>query len=316
MDPFYGRALLQWPVTLATLTIFGTAAFAMLADRIDRRGSEALQREMLTVWRLMAATIVLVAPPLLVTLAAEMAGTSWSEAIPVLPEVIAETHAGHAWLALMPSAAAVFAGTFLPVSSAAKTLAVLGLGALLMFAQAMLSHAIDHGTFAVFVYFIHEAAAGAWLGALAGLWIGARRARLPMEWTEGASRVTSRVAFWSVGAIVLSGAYTAWQSLGLDWYRLIYSSYGRTLTFKLVAFSIVVSFGAYNRERLMPEIARADAQELLLRNVGIESVLLGTIVLGFATLLANTPPATGHMHSGMAMMNTPWHETARPERRA
>jgi putative copper export protein len=40
----------------------------------------------------------------------------------------------------------------------------------------------------------------------------------------------------------------------------------------------------------MPTVSESSAQESLLRNVGIESVLL-VGVLGLAALLANTPPA-------------------------
>jgi putative copper export protein len=84
---------------------------------------------------------------------------------------------------------------------------------------------------------------------------------------------------------------------------LLFSSYGRTLIVKVVVFCAVLSMGAYNRERLIPDVAASSTQRILLRNVGIESLVLGVVVVGLAALLANTPPARGHMmsHPGMAM---------------
>jgi putative copper export protein len=84
---------------------------------------------------------------------------------------------------------------------------------------------------------------------------------------------------------------------------LLFSSYGRTLIVKVVAFCAVLSIGAYNRERLIPDIAASSTQRILLRNVGMESLVLGVVVVGLAALLANTPPARGHMmsHPGMTM---------------
>ena len=38
------------------------------------------------------------------------------------------------------------------------------------------SHAIDRGTVAIIIYFIHEVAAALWIGAVLGLWFGAVRA--------------------------------------------------------------------------------------------------------------------------------------------
>jgi len=115
--------------------------------------------------------------------------------------------------------------------------------------------------------------------------------------------MVSTMAVWSVAALVLSGAYTAYQGLGFSVDRLLFSSYGRTLVVKVVVFCAVLSIGAYNRERLIPDIAASGTQRILLRNLGIESLVLGVVVVGLAALLANTPPARGHMmsHPGMAI---------------
>ena len=112
----------------------------------------------------------------------------------------------------------------------------MGLSAVLMFCEAQLSHAVDHGGRAVLIYLIHEAAAGSWIGALLGLWMVARRAQPSADWVARAARMVSTIAAWSVAALVLSGAYTAYLGLGLSIDRLLFSSYGRTLMVKVVMF--------------------------------------------------------------------------------
>jgi putative copper export protein len=62
------------------------------------------------------------------------------------------------------------------------------------------------------------------------------------------------------------------------------------LLLKIGLFAIVVAIGGYNRFILMPAIGERSPQDLLLRNVVMETVLL-IGVLGVTALLSNTPPA-------------------------
>ena len=64
---------------------------------------------------------------------------------------------------------------------------------------------------------------------------------------------------------------------------------------KIAVFSLVLPIGAYNRYRLLPDIGVPSTQRSLVRNVGIESLILAVAVLGLAAILANTPPAHGHV---------------------
>ena len=303
MGPLYGRALLEWPFTLALLTIFGTAAFALAARRLSGVALESMVAAMLPAWRAMALAIVLISPLLMVSITAEMAAVSWSDAIPVVPQVVTQTHAGDVWRWSLPAGVLLLIAAIAPISSNARVWIIAGLSGLLMLMEAMLSHAADKGGIAVLVYLVHETAAATWMGALFGFWMVVRRAQTTPAWTARAAQLVSTTAAWSVAAIVLSGCYTAYQGLGLSLDRLLFSSYGRTLLIKVVAFGAVLSTGAYNRERLLPDATDLVSQKMLLRNVGVESLLLGTAVVGLACLLANTPPAPGHMmnHSGMQM---------------
>ena len=151
------------------------------------------------------------------------------------------------------------------------------------------SHAIDRASVAVIVYFIHEVAAALWIGAILGLWFGAIRGGLDRLGTA------SRSAGFEGGGMDRHGTdserpLTAYYSLGADPHRLLDAAYGRTLVDKVCAAILVLLIGAYNRYWLMPTVSESSAQQSLLRNVGVEIVML-IGVLGLAALLANTPPA-------------------------
>jgi len=302
MEAQYGRAVLQWLVTFALATIFGTSAFTVAAGNLEGCGRESIVATLKPAWRAMSAMMLLASTVMIVSVTSEMAGVSWRAAIPLVSQVVAQTHVGEVWRLLVPTAVALALAAFAPLGRYAA-LALSVLSALLMFLEALVSHSVDKGGVAVVFYFVHEAAAGMWMGGLLAFWMVTRRAKPSPGWVAGAARFVSAMAGWSVGAIVLSGAYTTYQELGFSLDRLLYSSYGRTLLIKVVAFCAVLSIGAYNRERLIPDIADMGSQRALLRNVGVESVVLGVVVLGLAALLANTPPASGHMmsHPGMAM---------------
>jgi len=172
-----------------------------------------------------------------------------------------------------------------PLKTAALSLVS---GALLLLVS-FSSHAIDRGRIALIVYFTHEVASALWVGAILGLWFGAVRGKLGSGWIQRTAPRVSSVAGWTVATLILSGLYTAYYSLGADPHRIIDSAYGRTLVEKVCAAMLVLLIGAYNRYYLMPTVSETSAQETLLRNVGLESLLL-IGVLGLAALLANTPP--------------------------
>ena len=303
MEALYGRALLEWALVFASAATFGTATFVLAVRGFDGCPAASTIAALLPAWRLMAIAIFFVSPMMLIKLSAEMSGVSWREALPFVPEVLSQTHSGQVLRWELIIAALLLVCLFAPLASTARAVALASFSAVLMFCRAQLSHAVDHGSVAILIDLLHQAAAGSWIGALLGLWVVTRRAQPSSDWVAQAARVVSSIAVWSVAALVLSGAYAAYQGLGFSADRLLLSSYGRTLVVKVVVFCAVLSIGAYNRERLIPEVAASGTQRILLRNVGIETLVLGVVVVGLAALLANTPPARGHMmsHPGMAM---------------
>jgi putative copper resistance protein D len=299
------RALLEWPLVVATVVTFGTAAFVLLSAGSGRDDLSAVMACALPIWRLLAVVTVLVSPFILVNVTADMATVSWAGALPLVPEVLAQTHAGRVWEWLLPTALLFLLVAYIPIRQSIRARMVFVLAGVLLFLQALLSHAIGKGVFAVTVYFVHEVAAGLWVGALLVLWIVALRGNAPEVWIVDAAQRVSKLAFWSVLAIVISGVYAAYNGLGFDMYHLLYSAYGRTLIAKVAVFAAVLALGGYNRYWLVPKVNDSTALDGLLYNVGVESIILLFGVLGLASLLANTPPAHGPGgqagHSMMAM---------------
>ena len=280
------RALLVWPLLIAHTVIFGTAAFVAIAPGGRTR---PVVGAMLPAWRALAMLAVIFSPPFLLLTAANMGDVRMRVALPLLPEVVQETHFGHVWASSFGLTLALAIAAWLPGRGAAKAAVLAAIDGALLLLDSFSGHAIDRGRVAVAVYFAHEAAASIWLGAIAGLWFAGVRGKADSRWTAEAARRVSRVAGVTVIVLILSGAYTAYYSLAGDPHRLIESVYGRVLVDKICAAMIVLVIGAYNRYWLIPDASKVDAQQALLRNVAIESILL-IGVLGLAALLGNTPP--------------------------
>jgi putative copper export protein len=284
------RAILAWPVLAAQLLIFGTAVFALsLAD--DASGErERLLASLIGAWRVLGLTALLFSPILFVEIAAGMAGTDCWGALPFATQVLRETHAGAVWEWRLPLTISLGVVAWLPLARARMALLLLLLSGALMLCESLTSHAIDHGDAAVAIHWVHQMSVAVWIGAILSFWLGAQRARLSDVWVNATAPWVSRLAEWTVAALILSGVYTAYHALKGDPALLLYAAYGRVLLVKLGAASIVLMIGAYNRFMLIPELAVSGARGMLLRNVAIESILLLGVV-GVAALLANTPPA-------------------------
>jgi len=298
-----GRALLVWPLVVSLVTIFGTTSFVLLSAGERISDFQAVAPSLLTLWRVLAAVIFVLSPLVLLNITADMAGVSWASAVGFAPQVLAETHAGSVFEWFLPVALLLLLSACIPLPQSIRTTMLSLLAGVLLMLQALLSHAIDKGALAVAVYFLHELAVGLWVGALLALWMVTRYGDPPDIWVERAARRVSKLAFWSVIALVISGTYTAYNGLGFDLYRLVFSAYGRTLITKVTVFAGVLVIGAYNRYWLVPKVAEPAARDALLRNVRIESVILLLAVVGLASLLANTPPGHGMGgHGGHPMM--------------
>jgi putative copper export protein len=278
--------IFTWPVLVAHLIIFGTAAFALIFAPVAMLETAATAHQTVKLWRGFAILNLAISPLLFLEMASEMAQLTWTQTLPFLQEITSETLAGRVWIWRLRLVVILAVAVWMPLRKKAIALAALITTAALLALGSITTHAVDHGALAVTIYFVHQAAAGLWLGALASLLIVTRGGADMVR--DLAPRV-SRVCTSSVAIIALSGVLTTFQSIGWNLHLLIDSSYGRTLVGKLVTAAPALLLGGYNRYWQMPKLSEASVRALLLRNVAGECLLL-VAVLAWTAMLANTPP--------------------------
>jgi putative copper export protein len=278
-----GPAIFAWPVLVAQLLIFGTAAFALLFAPAQLGDYD---RDARVLWRGLAMLNLVMSPAVFMQIACGMAQASWLEVLPFVPRILRETVAGRVWM--WRFAVVVILAIVVWVSARATLIAwaALALSAILIVLNSLTSHAIDKGALVVGLYSIHQAAAGLWLGALVSLLMSARRG--PDALAAFTPRV-STVCAWSVGIMVISGPLIALRWLGWNPHLLLDSAYGRTLTVKIIIAAPALLLGGYNRYWQVPGIGKASVRAVLIRSVSAECVLL-LAVFAWSAILANTPP--------------------------
>jgi putative copper export protein len=244
---------------------------------------------MAALWRWLAVVILVATPLRFLTVAARMADASIRDVFPFVPQIMRETFAGRVWAWRMAAAIVLAVAAWVPARAMRGAGMIVAVSALLLIFQSITSHAVDKGAFAMTVHFVHQAAAGLWIGALVSLLIGASYSHADAQWLRAATSRVSAVAGWSVAVLAVTGAVRAWNALGLRVDLLLYSLYGRTLLWKLATAASVILLGGYNRYRLVPAIGEPPARATLIRNVTVECILLIAVV-GWSAVLANTPP--------------------------
>jgi copper transport protein len=136
---------------------------------------------------------------------------------------------------------------------------------------------------------IHVLASAIWVGGL--LWLLIRPAGDDLLlFATDADRVSTR-ALWAVIAVAFTGVVQT--RLFLDsWPGLVTSAYGLLVLAKTAGLLVLVAFGAYNRQRIMPRLTAApNATEVaVLRSSVMREVVVVAIVILLGGLLAYVPP--------------------------
>ena len=144
----------------------------------------------------------------------------------------------------------------------------------------------------------HLLAAGAWIGALAGLsWLLWRPAsRLTVATAHRALAGFATAGTLIVGVLVVSGMVNAWQTVGPGQFLALGDTgYGRLLLVKLGLFTLMLGLAAAHRFRLTPALALAvphlgGALAWLRGGLALE-IALGVMVLAAVAWLGTlTPP--------------------------
>jgi putative copper export protein len=281
-----GPAIFTWPVLVAQLLIFGTAAFALMFAPVAIGESNGASDRVVMLWRLLAMLNLAMSPLLFMEIASRMAQTGWMRVLPFIPQIMRETVAGRFWVWRFAAVVMLAMVVWIPARATLVAFATLTLSSLLIVLGSLTSHAIDKGAPVVAIYSVHQATAGLWLGALASLLMAARRG--PDALAAFTPRV-STVCVWSVAIMVISGPLIALRWLGWNPHLLLDSAYGRTLMGKLATATPALLLGASNRYWQVPRVAQKSVRVVLIRSVVGECVLL-LGVLAWSALLANTPP--------------------------
>ena len=160
----------------------------------------------------------------------------------------------------------------------------------------------DFTIFAVPLDTIHVLAMSVWLGGLVVLVIAA----LGGGFSGGLRRALttfSRLAFWSVVVLVLSGLFASWRQVGFAVDGYLHTSYGNILLSKLGIVVALVGLAAVSRSIVRKrQSAPLDAPDSVVaaideRTVGglrksvASEVVLGLAVLAVTAMLVNAQPA-------------------------
>ena len=282
------QPILAWPLVGSQLLIFGTTAFALFAAPRDVVAGDVSRRSLVVLWRVLALIVLVASPLRLLSVAAGMADSTFREVLPSMPQIMRETFAGRVWTWRLATALLLALAACLPASGRLTTSLMFVISAMLLGFQSVTSHAVDKGAFAIAIHFVHQVAAGMWIGALVSLLMGASW-YAGADWLRSATLRVSTIAGWSVAALIVTGLIRAWEAMGLQLGLLVNSIYGRTLLWKVGTAATVILIGGYNRYRLVGSVGESSARAVLIRNVAVECVLLA-VVLGWSVVLANEPP--------------------------
>ncbi len=149
---------------------------------------------------------------------------------------------------------------------------------------------------------VHVLGMAIWLGGLVALLAGALGGGFSGS-LRRALVTFSRLAFWCVIALIVSGFFAAWRQVGFTIRGYTSTSYGNILLVKLAIVAVLVGVAAVSRRIVRARqtaplgapdsvVAAVDEKTTtgLRRSVGTE-VLLGIAVLAVTALLVNAQPA-------------------------
>lgn len=187
-----------------------------------------------------------------------------------------------------------------------------GLAAFLAISPALAGHAQTQSPSGLLIPMdaLHVTAMSVWVGGLAvltGVLPAATRALETSDRTRLLAAVLVRfstVALVAVCVILASGLVQSYMHVrSVD--NLINTGYGRAVLAKMVLLAVLIGFGAYNRQRLVPGLqalaaggGSPGAAGLAIRRSLRAEVLLLVVVIGVTSLLVSYAPANGTAASG------------------
>lgn len=256
----------------------------------------------------------------------EMGSSSFMDSLPLLPQVLQQTHFGHAWGLHLVALAALWFGWGLSrrLSSEGGMGFMLAAMLLLAFTYSASSHAADQGDFkpSEFIDWLHVLAASTWGGGILGTLLfifPALRQQSDQQhgqiMADAAARLSTLSAF-ALMAVFLTGLLNAVFRLG-NFDTLITTGYGRILSAKLLLVALMALIGAINRLLLVPKVQQQattgakgnHAVGQLRLSLRIDSALVLLVLVAAAFLIQGMPPAAMQGMPGMEKGNMPGMES-------
>ncbi|MGH7863357.1 MAG: copper resistance D family protein [Candidatus Binataceae bacterium] len=288
MTSAISRAIVAWPALIATLAIFGTSAFALILDGrgISRIGQTAILPRM---WKWLSGINFCFTLIAVLVATADIAEAPVIAAAAYLPEVLSATHFGRVSIARAAFSIILMAAAIGAQASRRRTRLLCFVSAMILFTQSASSHAYDMGSLTVAIHFLHQVAAGLWIGALGALAIASRSDGARGDEFASLALAVSKAAGWSVALIVATGLLTAYRALGWSYTQWGYSLYGQTLVAKVSVAAAAIALGAYHRWKVVPRVRDGAARTALGRSVAAELLLIA-VILATSAMLAHFPP--------------------------
>lgn len=301
--------LARWLHLASSVFLVGATALLLIAGSSDRPTARRWESWVLTACRV----LVLVALGTAIVTVAHHTAVLEERAVAALEpaslaRMLTQTQGGMVWLAR--GGLLVLLAAFLAVRAEVRDrtdwralrgqVALLGLVGLGLVAAAGHAAAVEPGTAtALAADVVHLGAAGLWIGGLPALalllWLAGRRQGADARpYAVLAARRFSRVALALVGALAVSGLWSAWLQVA-SVAGLLGTRHGNLLLVKLVLFAAMLVLAWLNR-RVIPALAGnaasvgRPAMRRLSRLVAAEAAL-ALLVLALVAAMTVTPPA-------------------------
>ncbi|WP_132993721.1 cytochrome c oxidase assembly protein [Gordonia zhaorongruii] len=189
------------------------------------------------------------------------------------------------WTAIFAAAAAVIARVALRWG---WSFAVIALAFLSFMPSALLGHSSAGGAHDVATnsLILHIVAAAAWAGGLLAV---VAYAFGDGRWRTLAVRRYSRVAFWSLIVVGVSGVFNALVRMSVE--QVFTTTYGLIVLGKVGAFAVAGVIGGLHRKVTITELEGTDAarKSLFVRFAAVEMIAFA-VAFGFGAGLSRTPP--------------------------
>lgn len=219
--------------------------------------------------------------------ASEVSGSPLSEAIKPANLInaygqVAEVRTWF-WTAVFALVAAIIARTILKWG---PTVAVIAFTIFSLMPSALAGHSSSGGNhdIATNSLILHLIGATLWLGGLAAVVVYALASG---RWRGLAVRRFSRVAFWCIIVVGLSGVVNAAVRVPFD--QLFPDTYGQLVIAKVAALIVLGALGAWHRRVTIAQLDSAERPSLFVR-FGLVELAVFAATFGLAVGLSRTPP--------------------------